>query len=125
MGHTKIINKTYDLLDEYRSSKDFVELQRLNEIINTKYSTERALFKKTFKRFDEIFSTGGKYHPDFKEAASDYAKAKKDLYEKEEVQQYFILENRINAELKHFSTTLSNSVSPYFTKKGAHNCAIR
>lgn len=125
MGHTEIINKAHDLLDEYRNSEDFIELKRLNNIINTKYEQEKAMFKKTFKRFDEVFSTGGKYHPDFKEAASSYAKAKKELYEKEEVKQYFILEQRINTELEHFSTTLSNSVSSYFTKKGGHNCAIR
>jgi|SRR5690554_4238842 len=120
MAYTKIINKTYDLADEIKNSELYQEMKKLDKIIKTKYKNELQEYQKTFLLFDEVFSTGGVYHPDFKEVSSKYKTAKETLFIKEEVRKYFACEQKLNEVLKEISDEIKNTVSSYNDFKGGY-----
>lgn len=118
MAYTKIINKTYDLADELKQSFYYQEMIRLDQIIKTKYKKELQSYKENFSKFDEVYSQGGKYHPDFKKVSKDYADAKKELFSKLEVKQYFEYETKINDLLEKISNEICGSISKHYNKGG-------
>lgn len=118
MSYTKIINKAYDLADELKETDIYREMKRLDELIKTKYEKELKEYQKAFLKFDEVFNTGGVYHPDFKEVSALFSKIKTTLYNKEEVKEYFKKEQMMNEILKEIADEISFSVSNYKDFKG-------
>lgn len=118
MSYTEIINITYDLADELKESFEYKEMIRLDIVIKSKYKEELKAYQKSFLKFDEVFTQGGKYHPDFKEVSKKYRLAKEVLFNKEEVKTYFELESKINEILGSISEEVCNTVSKYYSKGG-------
>lgn len=125
MSHTDIILKAYEVLDAFKETEDYKELLSLNKKIQDKYKQELESYHKHFKRFEEVFNTGGVYHPDFKEVSKAYQEMKITLFEKEEVKRYFLLERIINEKLSAFSSELMASVSNYYNQKGGACCGTQ
>lgn len=125
MSHTDIILKAYEVLDAFKETEDYKELQYLHEQIQHKYMIELKNYHTHFKRFEEVFNQGGTYHPDFKEVSRTYQETKIVLFEKEEVKRYFLLERTINEKLSAFSFELMASVSNYYNQKGGSYCGTR
>lgn len=118
MAYTNIIIKAYDLVDELKQSFHYQELRRLDKVIKTKYKKELKEYLETFKTFNEVYNTGGTYHPDFKKASKEYRLKKEVLFKKEEVIDYFKYESLINAYLKELSDEIVSSVSNYSNLEG-------
>ncbi len=119
MAYTKIINITYDLADELKESFYYKEMIKLDEIIKTKYKEELKEYHKAFIKFDEVYTYGNTYHPDYKKVISEYQQAKKELFSKEEVKKYFEYERKINEILGSLSDEICNAVSKYSNKGGS------
>lgn len=113
MAYTKIINITYDLADELKTTETYQQMQKLDKIIKTKYKEELENYQQTFKKFDEVFSTGGVYHPDYENVSKPYLEAKKTLFTKEEVKLYFQNERKINKVLKEISDNIRKNITNY------------
>lgn len=118
MAYTEILIKTYDLADELKESKLYQEIIRLDNLIKEKYQEELKAYKEAFNKFDECFSTGGKYHPDFKDVSKTYQATKEILFSKEEVKAYFLNESKLNEILKEIVIEIRNNVSNYEDLKG-------
>lgn len=125
MAYTEIINKAYDLADELKESKTYQEMKRLDNLIKDKYKIELKQYQDAFLKFDEVFNTGGTYHPDFKEVSNIYRKRKEVLFNKEEVKQYFKYEKEMNKLLNEISNEITNSLSNYKEFKGGICHAIK
>lgn len=125
MAYTKIINTTYDLADQIKESELYQEMKNLDKIIKTKYENELKEYQRTFILFDEVFSTGGVYHPDFNKVNKEYKRAKQTLFTKEEVRKYFLCEQKLNKMLKEVSDEIKNTVSNYKDFKGGYCHAIK
>lgn len=118
MAYTNIITKAYDLADELKQSFMCQEIKRLDKVIKTKYQVELKEYQEAFKKFDDVYSTGGTYHPDFKMVSRDYRLKKEKLFNKQEVKDYFKYENEINDYLRELSDEIFSSVSKYYKIKG-------
>ena len=113
---TEILAKTYDVLDEIKSSALFLDLVELNQLIEFKYEELLKEYHKKFKLFKEAFNIGP-YYPDYQKILKDYQKVKMKLYLKEEVKDYFKLEERLNKYLEELMTEIADCISPYILKK--------
>ncbi|NLN50630.1 MAG: hypothetical protein GX149_03280 [Acholeplasmataceae bacterium] len=118
MAYIEIYLKAYQLADELKKSYEYEELKQLNQLLEKKYHVEIENYQKAFQVFQRVLAEGGKYHPDFKEATTNYQEAKKELFEKSEVKKYFQCENRINDYLKELSDEIFKTVSCYYGIKG-------
>ena len=118
MAYTNIIIKAYDLADELKKSFPYKELKRLDKVIKIKYKKELKEYLETFKIFDDVYSTGGTYHPNFKKASENYRLKKEILFNKKEVKDYFKYESEINEYLKELSNEIFSSVSNYSKIEG-------
>lgn len=118
MAYTQIINKAYDLAEELKASPYYQKMVSLDQAIKEQYAKEMADYQKTFQKFDEVFSAGGNYHPDFKKVSSAYQAAKEKLFNKEEVKEYFLNERKLNEILEEISKEITESVSNYNDLKG-------
>lgn len=118
MAYTKILNKTYNLVDEIKKSPTYLKMVELDELIKEKYKNELLDYQNTFVKFDDVFSSGGTYHPNFIEISRAYKKAKEIFFNKEEVKLYFLCEKELNDLLNELSNEISNSVSNYSELKG-------
>ncbi|HKL60808.1 MAG TPA: hypothetical protein VJY66_00345, partial [Acholeplasma sp.] len=84
-------------------------------------------FKEASATYNDVMSSGGSYHPNFKETVKHFALMKKTLFEKEEVKNYTKIEREIQNELDEIARTLAAMVSSHiktpsefgFTKEGS------
>lgn len=114
---TELIIKAYDVLDELVSLEEFINLKTLNKLIDEKYKSEIKAFKEAQNKFDEIIATGGRHHPDYKEAAKNLSATKKKLYDKKEMLHYRELEIKYQDILNEFLNEMINIISPNIKRK--------
>lgn len=127
MDRMALILKAYEVADEIKSSESFLKLLELKKLIDEKYATEIKSFKEASATYNDVMSSGGSYHPDFKETVKHFALMKKTLFEKEEVKSYTKIEREIQNELDEIARTLAAKVSSHintpnefgFTKEGS------
>lgn len=113
---TEIVLKTYDLVDEIKSSKVYVDLINLNKEIELKYEELLNEYHRKFKKFEEAFNIGA-YYPNYKEILKEYQSIKTKLYYKEEVRNYFKLEEELNEYLENLMSDIFNNISNHILKK--------
>ena len=108
----EIIETTYELVDEMKSSVSYKRLLELHDIVENngdiKVLVER--FKKANAQYDEVKKYGG-YHPDLKNVQRGFSEAKKTLYEHPIVAEYKQLEQLLQKQLDHISATIATSIS--------------
>lgn len=114
--YTEIILKTYDLVDEIKSSSVFTSLINLNKEIESKYQELLTEYHKKFKVFEEAYQIGP-YYPNYQNVLKEYQAVKTELYLKEEVKRYFKLEEQLNECLEDLMAEIANYISPYILKK--------
>lgn len=108
----KIIEKTYDVVEEIKSTNEYQRLLELHrEIAGDKEVQELiSIFQKYNKKYEEV-SKYGKYHPDIKKVQQEFSVAKENLYSNEVIKEYKKLENQIQKTLNHISKELATNIS--------------
>jgi cell fate (sporulation/competence/biofilm development) regulator YlbF (YheA/YmcA/DUF963 family) len=108
-----LIIQAYKVLQELKNETSYVQMQKLNEEMNIQYKIEIENFQTQKNAFYNIMENGGSYHPDFKTVSQKFQEAKKQLYEKDLVKQYFEAEKTFENILNIFVDQLTKSVSSY------------
>ena len=103
-----------DLVDIYfaelKENPDFIKLLSLKKEIDTKYHKEIMIFKTNESMYLDA-KEKGYLTPKMKE---DFIKSKTNLYEKEEVKEYFRLERKIDEILNEDFNDIKKSISNKF-----------
>ena len=99
----KYINELYSL-------KEFRRLLELKDIINNKYKKEIISFKTNESMYNEAKLKG--YLTE--DITNSFIRAKTNLYQMEEVKEYFKLESFINKKLKDDFNDIKKSISNKF-----------
>ena len=108
----EIIEKTYELIDEIKSSSDYRELVKLKQ--DMKENSEILQLIENFGQLNDKFnevSKYGQYHPDLKKVQVELSAAKETLYNHKTVKEYKILEKKLQKIMDHISMSLAKTVS--------------
>ncbi len=112
----------FDLIDKYTAELfDTIEFKRLLELrdyINKNYSSLIIGFKTAEAKYEEMKQYGA-YASGIDELRKSFIEAKKKLYSKPEVIEYFDLERKIQALLTADLNEIKEAVSNKFTKSGS------
>lgn len=108
----EVIEKTYELIEEIKSTPKYKRLMKLKEIIESDQSIRDLIqsFQKWNAKFEEV-SKYGKYHPDLKQVQLSFKEAKEKLYTNIVVREYKSLENDLQKELDHISASIAQAIS--------------
>lgn len=109
---SKILDKTYELIDEIKAKKEYQRLLELNEVIKKNDKIKELIndFNKAKIKYDEVIKYG-KYHPDLKQTQINLKEKKETLYENDIMKEYKSLEKQIQKELDIISIKLSQTIS--------------
>ncbi|MDY0075154.1 MAG: YlbF family regulator [Acholeplasmataceae bacterium] len=110
---TDMIMQAYNVLDEIKTDPKFVEMKKLHQAIGMNYADEIKAFHDAKAIYDDVMSTGGTYHPDFKQAAKTFQEAKTTLYSTPEVTRYFQLEKALQDEINAFLKEMTDAISTH------------
>ena len=129
---TDIIMQAYHVLDEIKQDERYLEIKKLDRYIIHNYHQEIHHLQQNKDKYDQIMREGGHYHPDFKEIIKIYSDAKRVLYEKEEVKNYFRLEKLLQDEINAFLTEMTQAISTHIktpnklgiVSKGGGSCHV-
>lgn len=105
--------QAYRVLDEIKIDPIYQSIKKHNRLIIETYSEEIKKFQEAKSKYDQVMIDGGTYHPDFKQIAKEFGKAKSTLYQKPEVLHYFELEQSFQNDLNQFLVKLTESVSDH------------
>ncbi len=116
---TDIILQAYNVLDEIVKDPDVIALKKLNKEIDEKFSNEIKAFSEAKNVYDDVMSTGGHYHPDFKKVTLKLSEAKSTLYQKPEVSDYLKLEKKVETKLNDLLREMTNRISSHIPTPNA------
>lgn len=102
-------------LNELENKEEFKRLLFLKKEIEKKYSNLIIAMKT--KEAIYLEAKDKKDHYDLDKAKMEFSLAKANLYSKEEVKEYFMLENKINQMLDEDFNDIKESISNKFKKK--------
>ena len=108
------INKVYELIDEIKESKDYIELVKLNKRINESNDIQEK--QANFLKYREKYTDAkkyGKYHPDLSKIQNEFSKAKEALYNIDEIKQYKACEKNLQKMLDQISIELGQAISSF------------
>ncbi len=107
----------YQMADSYAykiiNSSDFQRLLELKEIIKKTLGKKIIAFKTAEAKYIEA-KAYGKYHPNLKEYQKKFMDAKADLYKEVYVQEYILIEGKIQTKLNQDINELKGSISNKF-----------
>ena len=108
----EVVDKTYELIDEIKSSNEFKRLLELDKMIksNQELVTLIDSFNKIKSKYDEV-SKYGKYHPDLKSVQIELSLKKEEVYTNEIIKEYKQLEKDLQTRLDFISKEIASSVS--------------
>lgn len=108
----KILEKTYDLVNEIKDTKEYKRLIELDKMIKTdsELITLIESFNKVKMKYDEV-TKYGKYHPDLKRVQLELSKKKEEVYTNVIIKEYKQLEKDLQKRLDHISSEIATSVS--------------
>ncbi len=114
----KLIEKTYDLLDEIKSTPAYQGLLTLNKQINADEHVKQliTLFKTSEAKYNDA-KRYGKHHPDLKQYKAEFQKASYELFRHPLVKQYKVYERELNTLLETIASELAAIVSPRLSVK--------
>lgn len=129
---TEIMMQAYHVLDEIKQDPLYQTIKVLDQTITQLYAAEIEAFQQAKLVYESIMSSGGTYHPDFKDVVKHFSETKACLYAKPEVKAYFDSEKVFQDELNQFLYDLTQAVSQHIktpdkmgiVKKGG-SCHVR
>ena len=95
-------------INEILELPDFKRLVELKKIIDEKYAKEIVAFKTNEEKYNEAMKYPSNYNVD--SIRDSFIKAKANLYSKEEVKEYFTLENKIQGLLNSDFNRIKDSI---------------
>lgn len=101
-------------IEEIKQNEDFIQYLKLKDIINSSYKKEIIRLKNAEALYLDSKEHPANY-PDLKKVQLSFVEAKKSLYEKKEVQQFFSLEKKIQKRMDQELDELKNTVSNKFS----------
>lgn len=110
MDYKEIIDKTYEVVDTIKETKEFKELMALKEQIETTLSPLITKFKQAQETYVEALKYGS-YHPDLKKYQQELSKYKAELFTNELVEKYKGLEAVIQKNLNNIVNEVTTSIS--------------
>lgn len=110
--NSELLQKTYDLVDEIKSTDSYKRMVELAFIIreNKDIITLIDAFKKQKEKYEEA-SKYGKYHPDLKEIQINLKQTKENLYNNDIIKEYKDCEKQIQSILNNVSKEIAQAVS--------------
>lgn len=99
-------------LIELENKEEFIELLNLKKEIEKKYGN--LIISMKTKEAIYLEALDKKEHYDLEKVKKEFIEAKTNLYSKEEVKRYFLLENRINQILNNDFNEIKKSISNKF-----------
>lgn len=108
----KILENTYELVDEIKQEKSYLRLLELKSIIASNEDLKNliATFNKVKIKYDDVIKYG-KYHPDLKKVQQELSKTKEILYSNDIISEYKKVEKEIQKNLDLISSEIAKSVS--------------
>lgn len=113
---TEYIMQAYRVAEEIKDSLKYKRLKTLEKEIEETYKEHLKEFNQIKEVYYQILEDGGKYHPDYIKTVKTLGLAKQVLYEKQEVKEYFKLEQEIQSELNIFVKSITEIVSSHIKK---------
>ena len=110
---TEIIMQAYNVLDELKTDPLFIQMKELDQKIASLYQKEIQSFTKAKEVYEDVMTTGGSYHPDYKDAIRKLAETKSELYGKPEVMQYVQTEKAFQDMINEFLQQMTSMVSTH------------
>ncbi len=110
---TEIIMQAYNVLDELKTDPLFIQMKELDQQIASLYQNEIQAFTKAKEVYEDVMTTGGSYHPDYKNAIRKLSETKSDLYGKPEVMQYVQTEKAFQDMINEFLQQMTSMVSTH------------
>ena len=107
-----------DYFNELKNLPEFKRLIELKQIIDTKYKNEIIAFKTKESLYLE--SLKNDYYLGKDKIKKDFILAKSNLYKKEEVKEYFDIQNKLDLILKNDFKDIRENMSIELSKK--YNC---
>ncbi len=116
---TEIIMQAYETADEIVNDPRFKRIVTLNKLIDQLYPNEINAFEEAKIKYDNVMSTGGKYHPDFKKVTKLLSETKAALYNQKEVLEYRQLEREFEQDLNTFIFDMTSKISEHIPSPNA------
>jgi cell fate (sporulation/competence/biofilm development) regulator YlbF (YheA/YmcA/DUF963 family) len=110
---TEIIMQAYNVLDELKTDPLFIQMKELDQKIASLYQKEIQAFTKAKEVYEDVMTTGGSYHPDYKDAIRKLSETKSELYGKPEVMQYVQTEKAFQDMINEFLQQMTSMVSTH------------
>jgi cell fate (sporulation/competence/biofilm development) regulator YlbF (YheA/YmcA/DUF963 family) len=109
---TRLLDITYDLIDEIKGTKDYKRLLELDKLLKTDSTLIELIesFQKIKVKYEET-SQYGKYHPDLKRVQLELANKKQEVYTNPIIKEYKQLEKDLQNRLDLISKELATCVS--------------
>ena len=109
---TKLLMKTYDLVDEIKGTKEYKRLVELDRVLKADTMMIELIesFDKVKVKYEEV-SKYGKYHPDLKRVQLELAAKKEEVYTNPIIKEYKQLEKDLQNRLDQISKEIANCVS--------------
>lgn len=101
-------------IKELKENPDFIRLIDLKKQIDEKYASLIVSLKNKEAKYLEA-KKYPMYYSNFNEIQNDFVLAKKNLYSKEEVKEYFSLERKIQQIIDEDFNEVKNSISNKFS----------
>jgi cell fate (sporulation/competence/biofilm development) regulator YlbF (YheA/YmcA/DUF963 family) len=108
----KILEKTYQVIDEIKDTIEYNRMVELNQIMKQDEDIQLLLisFNKIKVKYDEV-AKYGKYHPDLKKVQLELAATKEKVFTNEIISEYKQLEKEMQKRLDYISSSIAKSVS--------------
>jgi cell fate (sporulation/competence/biofilm development) regulator YlbF (YheA/YmcA/DUF963 family) len=110
---TEIIMQAYNVLDELKTDPLFIQMKELDQKIASLYQKEILAFTQAKEVYEDVMTTGGSYHPDYKDAIRKLSETKSELYGKPEVMQYVQTEKAFQDMINEFLQQMTSMVSTH------------
>lgn len=110
--NSELLQKTYELIDEIKSLKQYKRLKELSLIINQNQEIRTMIetFNKYKLKYEEA-SKYGSHHPDLKQIQINLKDAKEILYNNDIIKEYKDCEKQIQSILNNVSKEIAQTVS--------------
>jgi len=110
--NSKILEKTYELIDEIKQTNQYNRLLELDQKIKTDPDLVTLIesFNKIKLKYEEV-TQYGKYHPDLKRVQLELVEKKEEVFTNDVIKEYKQLEKDLQNRLDTISKEIANSVS--------------
>lgn len=110
--NSKVLEKTYELVDEIKQTNQYIRLLELDQKIKSDPDLVILIqsFNKIKLKYEEV-SQYGKYHPDLKRVKLELSKKKEEVFTNDIIKEYKQLEKDLQNRLDTISKEIANSVS--------------